>query len=273
MSRRPRASQWAALARLVSLSARSVQQFSADLTIAIFGGCLKNSSAAAHAVPTTQSLGAHYPHSPLPILADVSNTPTTMMVQMSSSQLTSGMYTCKDSTRVQMWHALPPGAVCAIVCHRWVDRSTPKTIQISAAHAAPEDYFATTGCIRCACLAHDVLAGVPDREAGEGRHGDGLLRWDENRSGSKSELTGTGWCARDLGAAPRSSAHALGAAVGDTPADLPPCARRLLCNKHAALTCCTMEKEPVMRACEAMMAARVAITTMGHSREGGTLDQ
>jgi len=34
-----------------------------------------------------------------------------------------------------------------------------------------------------------------------------------------------------------------------------------------------MEKEPVMRACEAMMAARVAITTMGHSREGGTLDQ
>ena len=38
-------------------------------------------------------------------------------------------------------------------------------------------------------------------------------------------------------------------------------------------TCCTMEKDPVMRAWEAMMAARVATTTMGHSREEGTLSQ
>lgn len=34
-----------------------------------------------------------------------------------------------------------------------------------------------------------------------------------------------------------------------------------------------MEKEPVMSAWEAIMAARVAITTMGHSSEEGTLSQ
>lgn len=34
-----------------------------------------------------------------------------------------------------------------------------------------------------------------------------------------------------------------------------------------------MEKEPVMSAWEAIMAARVAITTMGHSSEEGMLSQ
>ena len=44
-------------------------------------------------------------------------------------------------------------------------------------------------------------------------------------------------------------------------------------NKTKLPTCCTMENEPVMRAWEAMMAARVATTTMGHSREEGMLSQ
>lgn len=50
--------------------------------------CLPASPAAA--LPAMTSCMCHGP-SPLPILADVSNTPTTIIVQMSSSQLTSGM--------------------------------------------------------------------------------------------------------------------------------------------------------------------------------------